>query len=280
MRRLTRVCALGSALALALVPRTRAFAQEQDGACARPRGVPSGPVQASLLDGDLGRGYRACARSDVALGGDGLLVIEPDEFYGRLQAAGVLRAGWAPSADSELHLRLELLRYDTVISSVDAATLGLGHTTLGATQRLFEGARTRVSLGARLVLPTAFALYRHAWPLAADVLGLLEHRAHDALRLHASAGLIGSLALGSGPEQPRLGFATSAGAQWLPWRWGSLVLDVYGQLGYAALLDVLALSPALRFGGDQLGVELSAVVPVLGRERALLAGFLQVSWRW
>jgi hypothetical protein len=266
-------------LALLLARDNAAAAQEPAAACAWPNGMATGPVQAGLLDGELGRAYRACPRSELALGGAGLAVIEPDQFYGRLQAAGVLRASWARTEESELYLRLEAVRFDTVISSVDAAAFGLGHTTLGAAQRLLEGPRARLALGTRVVLSTAFALYHHAWPIGVDVLALGEYSAREWLRLHGGAGPLGSFALGGGPTQPRLGVALLAGAQWLPWGWASVVLDLHAQLGYTSALDVLALAPGLRFGGTRVGVELSGLVPVLGRERALAAVLLQVGVR-
>jgi hypothetical protein len=250
-----------------------------EGPCADLRGVPVGPLYASLLEGELGRAQRACPVSEIAGGGGVLAVVEPEEFYGRLAASAVVRGSWAVSPAVELNVRLEALRYDAVISSLEADAFGLGHVTFGAIGRLYETGPVRLALGGHLVLPTAYALYWNAWPIGLDALGLVEYRAHRLLRVHGGLGPLLQFGVGQGPAQPRAAASLVAGARFQPWRWGALVFDVQTQFGYAAALDVLALAPGLRFGGKRVGLEVSATLPVAGRERALLAGVLQIGGR-
>jgi hypothetical protein len=127
----------------------------------------AGPLRAVLRDGELGEPYRACPASAVDATGRTLLVIDPEDFYGDVR--GLVSLGASLSSDArELFVRVEALRYQQVISSVKADTVGLGHVTLGGNAVLTDTDDLVLGLATRLVLPTA-SVYERAWPIALDV---------------------------------------------------------------------------------------------------------------
>lgn len=269
---------VGSALLLG-ASEARAQDDERHAVCVPGDALGEGPIQASLQDGELGMARRACPRSEVAAGADGLAVIEPEAFYGRLRAAGKLWGSWAASEHTELFATLEAVRYDAVLSSVEADAVGLGHTSLGVDQHLAGNGDLRLALATRIVLPTATALYANAWPVGADAGLQGVCRPSARLRLHAQTSLLGSAAIGEGPAQPRIGTTLTSGLDVRALDWLSLVIDAHAGFAYAAAVDVVALGPGVRFGGGRFGGELSALVPLLGRERSLLAAVLRLGVR-
>jgi hypothetical protein len=253
-------------------------ARADDAVCARDGGMPSGPVQSTLGEDELGLARRACPRSELATGARGLLVADYDAFYGHIRGSGFVWGSWAPTPERELFFTLEAFRYQQVISSVVADAIGVGRLGLGMTQRVASTEDATLGLTGRLVLPTSIGLSRDVWPFALElgVTGLWRAGAFD---LHGQLGAIASAALSRGDSDPRAGMVTTAGAAWRALDWLALVLDVHLGLGYAAALDVLALDPGLRFAfGRHAGAELSATLPVAGRERALLGALLRFAW--
>lgn len=275
-----RALASISAIALFLCVAATARAQEAGACTDTADGMPIGPARASLLDGDLGLARRVCPRHEVALAGTALLLADVPNFYGNVRASAVLSASYAAGERTELFVDAELLRYQTVISSIVADYLGLGHLSFGATRVLTEDDAWTFGASTRLVLPTAFGLYDNAWPLALDALALFAWRAHPRVRLHAHAGALGSVGTGTGPRAPRGAALAGVGTAYRPFTWLALVLDLDTSLGRTALLDHLALAPALRFAiGEKLGIELATTLPIAGHERALAAATLRVSLR-
>jgi len=249
--------------------------------CAPPGdGMPTGPGQRALHDGGLGVPRRVCARTEVAIGGEGYAVIEPSEFYGNLRVAAPLAASVALSDETELFGALEVVRYQTVISSFEAEQLGLGDLALGATHAPWGDGKWKAGLTGRLVLPTASSRYDEVWPFGSDAGFAIAYGLHPRLLLHAQSGGLVTVVVGSGGAHPRGAWVTTSGLAFRPWSWFSLVLDAHTELGYAALLDVFAIGPALRFAiGARLGAELGAMFPIAGRERALAAAGLRLNMR-
>lgn len=270
--------ALVAIAGLAAAVPSRAFA---DGACDATRGaMPVGPVQASLLDGELGLARRLCPRTEIAAGVSGLVVADFADFYGNVRASGVLFGSWAPDAKTEVFGTIEALRYQTVISSVDAAHFGPGHLSIGATRIALDRGAWALGASSRLVLPTAVALYENAWPFGIDLSALVEWSALEVLRVHGRVGGLAQVALSNGPADPAGALLAGGGAAWRPLWWLALVLDVDASFGRTDVLDHLAIAPALRFAiGARLGLEVGATVPIGGRERALAAALLRASVR-
>jgi hypothetical protein len=242
------------------------------------RAMPIGPVQATLHEDELGLARRACPRTELATGARGLLVADFDAFYGHIRASGYLWASWAQAPERELFLTLEAFRYQQVISSVVADAIGIGRLGLGITQRALSGEDATLGLTSRLVLPTSIGLQRDVWPFALE-LGVNGLWRAGPLGLHGQLGAIASAALSHGDSDPRLGLVTTAGAQWRALGWLAPVLDVHLGMGYTATLDLLALNPGVRFAfGQRVGAELSATLPLAGRERALLGALLRLGW--
>jgi hypothetical protein len=254
---------------------------DDDGAPEPPRGsgLADGPVAASLWDGALGRAQGACPRRELAVAPHAYLLADTPAFYGVIAASGVIEGSALLDRRTELSARLELVRYQDVISAISSSYLGLGYTTVGATRRVDDGGSgPALAVVGQLVLPSAFGLSAHAAPFAVDV-GLAGLARRGPWEGHAQAGLAGSAAISHGPTQARLGVPLTAGGAWRPGSAFATVLDLQASVGYTAALDHLALAPALRFGAGNWGLELGATVPVLGRERALLAGELRTGLR-
>lgn len=250
------------------------------GARAQDDAMPVGPVQASLLDGELGVARRVHPRSELALAGAGLVLADFDAFYGNVRAAAVLSGSYAADERTELFAAFEAFHYETVISSIDASHAGIGHLSLGATRVLASDEELTFGASTRLVLPTALGLYDNAWPIGMDLSALLAWQPRDRLQIHGRLGGLGTVAITGGPVSPRGAILATAGVAYRPWGWVSIALDLDTSFGRTDALDHLALAPALRFAiGRRVGLELSATFPMLGRERAFVAVLLRASVR-
>jgi hypothetical protein len=241
-------------------------------------GLAQDPIGVGFRDGSFSIPRRACTRTEVALGGTGDLIAEPSQFYGNLRVAGTLAGSWEPIAGTEIFGQAELIRYQTVISSLSADHLGLGLTALGATHRWLDGDGWLLSATSRITLPTATGLYQRSWPFAVD-LGLAgASRATEEIALHGYLGLLASAAT-STPD-PRAGVLLDAGASWRPAGWFALAADVEGEVLYRSILDHVALALGFRFfPGDDLAIELALKSPIAGSERTLVAAFFGVTHR-
>jgi hypothetical protein len=247
--------------------------------CASGLGRSLGPLQVGLREGELGLARRACAVSELALGGEGNLVADLANFYGNLRGAVRLSGSYALGENTEFFGSLESFRYQTVISSISAESAGLGHLSLGATHRLLSLESFTVAATGRLVLPTATGMYRHILPFGLDAAVIAEQALGTRWRLHAQAGLLASAAISDLDSQPRLGAAITAGAGWQALEWLSVVADLHASAAYAAPLDVLALGLGVRAGGEHLGAELAGILPVAGL-RSPTSVMLRATWRF
>ncbi len=248
------------------------------------RSRPVGPLSVGPHDGQLGVPYRACPRNEVAIGGDALLVADTADFYGNIHASGRLRLSMLLDPNVEGFVSWEALRYQTAISSVAAAYLGLGYLSYGATARVLSGEGRVLAITGRLVLPTTSGLDQSSQPLALD-LGLTgAWQADPNFRFHMWLVLLGSLGIGAGPAEPRGGLSLGGGVDWRPWEWISFVLEVNAGFGYRDALDQLAAQAGVRLAlGTEVGLELAASMPLLGARAfdsgALpLAATLMLSW--
>ena len=271
-------------LSLLSAPQAHAFDCDELSDGTSPTGFPSpalptGPVAAGLLDGGLGAARRACPRTSFAVAPRGLLLADAANFYGHIVAGlnldGALTLG---GYDTEVFGRLELVRYDSVISAVTSSTLTPGHATVGIT-RVLRGEGLALAATGKVVLPTAVGLYRNAWPVGIDA-GLAGQWADGPWSVHGQLTLLGSAALSRGPALPRAGIAPTLGGALRPTRGFAVALDLQSLFAYTAPVDALALAPALRFGTRRSwGAEIGAALPLAGRERALLAFDLRIAWR-
>lgn len=243
-------------------------------------GMATGPVVAPLLDGGLGQARRVCGRSEVALRGGGLILIDRPNFYGRVSAGATLEGSWAPTKTTEIFGGIELVRYDTVITSLTASNVGLGHTYVGAAHRSVLGERTSVGFNGKLVLPTATGLYREARPFGFDFGLSVQFAAHRMVHVHGQLGMFGGAAAGHASPDLRVGAAMTAGIQFLPIRRLAIAADMVSMFGYTAGVDVVAGAVALRFASlKRFGFDLSGLFPFAGRERAQAVVMLRASVR-
>lgn len=248
------------------------------------RSRPIGPLQVSALDGQLGMPSRACPRSEIALGGDVLIVADTADFYGNIRASGRVRASMLLDPNVEGFVSWEPLRYQTVISSVTADYLGLGYLSYGANARVWADGGRVLSVTGRMVLPTTSGLDQASQPLGLDVGVTGAWQADANFRFHAWLVLLGSIGVGEGPAEPRGGVRLGGGVDWRPYEWLAFVLELASGFGYTDALDLLAGQAGVRLAlGSEVGLELAASLPFLG-QRALdsgalpLAGTLMLSW--
>jgi len=248
------------------------------------RSRPIGPLQVSALDGQLGMPYRVCPRAEIALGGDALIVADTANFYGNIRASGRLRASMLLDPNVEGFVSWEPLRYQTVISSVSAAYLGLGYLSYGVTARISAEKGRVYAITGRMVLPTTSGLDQASQPLGLDVGMTGAWQADANFRFHMWLVLLGSLGIGEGPPEPRGGVRLGGGADWRPYEWISFVLEIASGFGYRDGLDLVAAQAGVRLAlGTEVGLELSGSLPFFG-VRALdsgalpLAATLMLSW--
>jgi hypothetical protein len=244
-------------------------------------GMPTGPVVAGLLDGDLGAPHRACGRNEVALDAGALLLVDAPNFYGRLSAGGTLDASVMLTERLELLVQFEFLRFENVITPIPATALGVGHLNLGLSGQIYRSDRWVLALNGKTVLPTASGIYHHAWPVGLDLGLAAQTVVARGVAFHGQAGFLGSAAISKGAAGPRMGGALTVGTELRPGKAFAFVLDLQGSFGYRGPLDALALAFALRFSdGKRFGFELGGILPFAGAERATVAVDLRASIRW
>lgn len=239
------------------------------------------PVLASLYDGQLGTASSLCAINGGYASLGGRVVAEPENFYGHLLGAATI--GLREVITPELYgfFEVELYRREQVLSSLQSTYSGLGFTNLGVVHQMIREENLGFGLAARLVLPTALGLYRHAQPLAADIQALAERHLGGDLWVHGALGISGTGAIGRGPAQPKIGWNVMAGFGWQPTRWFAGSVEAQSGFATRTMWDVGAVATALRFVvTSQVVVGIHAVVPLFGRERQLASARLLVESPW
>ena len=241
--------------------------------CATSQPVLEGPVPVSFNNGRFGAPRRACPTTELALGGAANLTADVENFYGNIRASGLLTWSFALADDLEAFVELEPVRWQTVISSLDAETLGFGHTSFGATHLLFND-EIAFGLSGRLSLPTATGYYDGNYPLAFDGAALLTTWLHPVLEVHGAVGVVTSAGIGNGPSDPRAGFYLLGGATLRPARWFALVADVDVGFLHDDALDHVAVGGGPRFIIGSFGIDLFLEAPLAGGDRTTVAGLL------
>ena len=259
---------------LILIPATVAAAPCVE----RSNGLAVGPVTAGLLDGDLGSARRVCMRNEIGVRGSALLLVELDNFFGRISGGLIVDGSWAIRDNLEIFGSVELLRYESLITPISSSTLSFGYTNVGAGWSFLETELLRLGVHGKVVLPTAQPLNGHTHPFGLDAGLALSVNPLPWLQVHAHVGGLFSAAAGYGPAQPRGGASLTAGVELIPVPKFAFVFDINAMFGYTAPLEVLAIAPAIRLSnGKRFGFDIGANVPLAGRERALLTLDLRAS---
>lgn len=244
-------------------------------------GVAQGPVEAGLVDGDLGAAHRMCPRTSVGLAPTAYAIIEPENLYGRIVATATLSGSLALSDRTELYATVEGFRYDMLIAAISASGMGPGYTGLGASWRFAQGDRWGLALQGKAVLPTAVTLDRHGAPLGLDVGVHGAWSFGDKLVVHGALVPNFGLAVGGGPLFPRFGVNLDVGAEWRAFPRFGLVLDSVSAFGRTDVLDYTGVGVGFRGGvGEHFGLSFEARVPLAGRERALTSADIRADWRF
>jgi len=226
-------------------------------------GMATGPVVAPILDGGLGRAYRVCGRSEVAIRGGGVLMVDIPNFYGRVSAGATIEGSWAPNKITEIFAGIEAVRYDTVIQSLSASNIGLGHSFLGGSIRAVTSDRATIAFNSKLVLPTATGLYQEARPFGFDMGVAGQFAATPKVHLRGQVGLLASAVASRAGPGLRMGASLTAGAEFLPVRRFGVAIDFHSVVGYATNTDLYAAAAALRFSNlKRFGFELAGMLPL------------------
>jgi hypothetical protein len=244
-------------------------------------GLETGFASANPRPGDLGTGFRPCARDSVGLALGGSLVADTPKFYGNL-VGGATVEGSKSLGKFRLHGSVELVRIDMLISAFSANELGLGHTMVGGQFAFVETDNLLVLADSRLVLPTATALYKHARPFAMDLGVGFDAATTPWLRVHGHLAGLGSLAISAAPAGPWGGIDLRVGAEVRAGKVFAFVLDLDGTYGYAggSSLEGIVAAPALRFGIGKVGIELDGWVPLVTSKRQPMAVELRTTYRF
>jgi hypothetical protein len=245
--------------------------------------IATGPVSVALRDGALGSGRRACPRREVGVSGHALLLDDTGNLniYGQIQLQGVVDASVAVSDRVEVFARLEAIRSQQAISLAGASYTGLGHTTLGVSALLVNDVDTHVAWLNRVVLPTAVGLYRNQHPVALESGLSAQLDVGEALQLYGQLSVIGSMGLGGGPTQVRVGLAPSLGAELTVKPSFGVAVGVTSGLLYDHPFEQLSPQVSLRTAIGKVGIQLDAMVPVTGpTPRPLVVGPLGATYRF
>ncbi|HLM45813.1 MAG TPA: hypothetical protein VK458_18235 [Myxococcaceae bacterium] len=272
-----------SRLLVALVALLLAPAAAQaEGACEQwiAPALAEGPLTYGFLSADVATGRRACPRTEVGLGVQGGAIVEAQNFYGAITAAGLLSGSYAVRQDLEVFATLEVPRFQFVQNAtLTGTTLALGQLTTGATYVALTRGPLVVSPSVRLQLPTSFASPRTR-TVGAELGAAVLYRPLPRFEVHGYAGADVSAGLGAADAQPRAGFLLNVGSEYALCSGFAAVLDANLHFGHRAVLDYVAPAIGLRFrAGEHFGAELGASVPLLGAERALAIGGLKLTYR-
>ncbi|PTL78232.1 hypothetical protein [Vitiosangium sp. GDMCC 1.1324] len=242
--------------------------------------LAEGPVTFGFQSADVSTGRRACPRTEVGLGVQGGAIIETQNFYGAVTAAGLLSGSVAVRPDLEVFATLEALRFQYVQNATLTGTnMSLGQLTLGGTYVALTSGSFVLSPSVRLELPTSFASPRTR-TVGGEIGAAALYRSSERFEVHGYAGVDASLGLGASASLPRAGFLVNVGAEYALFSGFAAVLDANVHFGRRDVLDYVAPAVGLRFrAGEHFGAELGASLPLLGAERALAIGGLKLTWR-
>lgn len=242
--------------------------------------LPTGPVAAPYHEADVATGRRACPRTEVGLGGHGGIVLDTADFYGGIEAAGIVFGSYAFNRDTELFGTLEAYRYHYVVeATIETAVATLGQLTVGATHIAYRSGGLLLAPTVRVQLPTSFA--SNVRVLGGELGLAYNQRLLERLELHGYAGLDGSMGfLTPAAAYPRGGALLNFGAQFNATSYFGLALDLNGHFLRRSTLDYLAPAIALRFRIGRVGAELGLSRPIAGADRHFVTGVLRVGYRF
>jgi hypothetical protein len=249
----------------------------QTSACSTGDPVLEGPAPITFQNGRFGAPRASCPATELVVSGGGNVTADTEGFYGNVRAFALLEGSYRFDRYLAAFVELEVVRWQTVISSLSAETLGFGHTSLGATYLLFPGS-IAVSGTARLTLPTVSNHHAGARSFALEAALSFTTWTLSWLEVHGQLGMLGSAGFGDGPLDPRGGLSLVGGATWRPASWFALIADVALQLFYGATLDHIAIAggPRLLFSG--FGIDLFVGAPLAGRDRTTVSGLLRLRY--
>lgn len=228
-----------------------------------------GPAPVGFLPSRFGVGVAACAHDELELGAAARAIVEPSDFYGNLSAAALVAGSLTFLERGAVFGSFEVLRYQTVISSLTASMLAPGRPTVGASWRFVESDAWVVTGFGRSLIPTDAFPYENAKPFGVDAGAALQLRLTEAWTGYGTFAALATGAVSQGPADLRFGFTTILGATFRPTHGFALVTEADARFGRGSALEYLALGAGLRVHLDRRGFELFVKVPVAGRERSL-----------
>jgi hypothetical protein len=254
-----------------------AAAQTLDPCATTYRARPNGPLQVGNLDGNLAVPHRACPRTELALGGDFLLVADSAELYGNIRIDGRVRGSVSLLDDAlEAFVSWEPIRYQAILSAVSSDYLGLGYLSFGVSGQLLAESGAVLAATSRFVAPTTTGLDQGSHPLALDLGLTAAYQATRTLRVHGWLTLLGSIGVG-GPAEPRGGMRLGAGLDWAMAEWFAIVVEAVAGFGYDDPFNLFATQLGFRLAfNEEIGTELAVSLPIFA-PRGLTTGALPLS---
>ena len=109
----------------------------QTSVCSSGDPVLEMPAPITFQNGRFGAPRPVCPATELSLSGGTNLTADVENFYGNVRAFGLLEGSYRIDRYLSAFAEVEVVRYQTVISSLSAESFGFGHTSLGVTYVLF-----------------------------------------------------------------------------------------------------------------------------------------------
>lgn len=267
-----RVLAFGVLAALA-------FVRGADAKCTESwRAKLEGPAPVGFLSARLGTGIAACAHDEIEVAAGGRAIVDPADFYGNVVADGTVAGSVTWLERGAVFGAFELVRYQTVISSLSASSFAPGRITLGASWRFVESDALVVTGYLRSLVPTGNLPYENAVPFGGDGGAALQLVLSESWTGYGTFGGLVTGAISDGPADLRFGLTTIAGATYRPTHDFAFLAEVDARFGRQDALDYLAVGVGMRVHLDRRGFELFVKAPLAGSERTLVTAGLRLRY--
>jgi hypothetical protein len=273
------------ALALALSPAL-ARAQSEPNPCSRERASVRAPIELSLGApgvpslADFGSTPTPCAHQGFTVGGRLGLLIATSAFYGAIDAEASLSGTYRFDADSWLTLSVDAVRYRTVINaSVVTAPIDLGASTLTMNHVLARDSSAQVTTFLRVLLPTELS-NRYTARLGVEAGMSVVWSPHAKFALLGGLSLPVTAAVSAGGTHATFTPRATLDAAFRPVAPFEALLGVEAR-GSLDGVEYTAPRVALRLHFARVAfIDLSAMFPLGGAERALTRAALTFGMRW
>ena len=268
-------------LALGLTATAARAAPERTGPCASDQPEAGVGIRTFTGPGDLGRTPEACAASAGSIDTAGALTLDLDDFYGGIRIGAALHTRLALSDALWFSLGLPAVHWTySANASIEAEVIDAGPLTLGAHLRAWHDETLQVAPYARLLLPTDTG-YERAVRLGGELGAVLLVRTGARFELVVGAALTEVVVVNNPSALATTTAQVTSDATWRPSDWFSLALGIGLRLvpSEADVFESFDPRLGLRFYPWRgLAIDLSAHLPLAGRDRTTAAAMLSLGW--